>query len=177
MDNYDLRGEGYGNQGTLSVLEYQGKKGQMSKHFSNNLYVKNFSTDDSFDDEKLSKLFSSFGTVISACVMRDSEGRSRGFGFVCFEDSASAEKAAKAIHDYNMDADKNDPEAPSYSSLYVREAKKKSQRKQELLMNNFKYKKSIMFFSLFVKNFPPGTTEEELKIYFSSACQGEVTKV
>jgi len=37
-------------------------------------------------------------------------------------------------------------------------------------MANFKYKKSIMFFSLFVKNFPPGTTEEELKIYFSSAC-------
>lgn len=44
-------------------------------------------------------------------------------------------------------------------------------------MNNFKYKKSIMFFSLFVKNFPLGTTEEELKIFFSSACQGDVTKV
>ena len=45
-------------------------------------------------------------------------------------------------------------------------------------MSNFKYKKSIMFFSLFVKNFPPGTTEEEIRIYFSSACNGgEVTKV
>ena len=44
-------------------------------------------------------------------------------------------------------------------------------------MTNFKYKKSIMFFSLFVKNFPAGTTDDELKIYFSSACQGEVTKV
>jgi RNA recognition motif-containing protein len=45
-------------------------------------------------------------------------------------------------------------------------------------MNNFKYKKSIMFFSLFVKNFPPGTTEDELKIYFQSACNGgEVSKV
>jgi hypothetical protein len=59
----------------------------------------------------------------------------------------------------------------------VREAKKKSIRQKELEMNNFKYKKSIMFFSLFVKNFPPGTTEEELKIYFSTACQGEVTKI
>lgn len=45
------------------------------------------------------------------------------------------------------------------------------------MMQNFKYKKSIMFFSLFVKNFPPGTTEDELKIYFSTACQGEVTKI
>ena len=45
-------------------------------------------------------------------------------------------------------------------------------------MNNFKYKKSIMFFSLFVKNFPLGTTEEELKIYFTTACQGgEVTRI
>ncbi len=34
-----------------------------------------------------------------------------------------------------------------------------------------------MFFSLFVKNFPIGTTAEELKIYFSTACQGEVNRV
>lgn len=63
------------------------------------------------------------------------------------------------------------------TDLYVREAKKKQQRVHELQMNNFKYKKSIMFFSLFVKNFPPGTTDEELRIYFSTACQGDVTKV
>ena len=63
------------------------------------------------------------------------------------------------------------------TDLYIREAKKKYQRVAELQMNNFKYKKSIMFFSLFVKNFPPGTTVEELKIYFSTACQGEVNRV
>ena len=40
-------------------------------------------------------------------------------------------------------------------------------------MSNFKYKKSIMYFSLFVKNFPLGTTEEELRIYFNSATQGD----
>jgi hypothetical protein len=44
-------------------------------------------------------------------------------------------------------------------------------------MTNFKYKKSIMFFSLFVKNFPVGTTAEELQIYFQTACQGEVNRV
>lgn len=64
------------------------------------------------------------------------------------------------------------------TDLYIKEAKKKSQREKELLMNNFKYKKSIMYFSLFVKGFPDGTTEEELKIYFTTACQGgEVTRV
>jgi RNA recognition motif-containing protein len=39
-------------------------------------------------------------------------------------------------------------------------------------MNNFKYKKSIMYFSLFVKNFPLGTTEEELRLFFAQATQG-----
>lgn len=35
-----------------------------------------------------------------------------------------------------------------------------------------------MLFSLFVKNFPPGTTEEELTLFFKQASQGgEVTKV
>lgn len=63
------------------------------------------------------------------------------------------------------------------TDLYIKEAKKKTQREKELQMNNFKYKKSIMYFSLFVKNFPVGTTEEELKIYFSTACQGEVTRI
>lgn len=64
------------------------------------------------------------------------------------------------------------------TDLYIKEAKKKSQREKELTMNNFKYKKSIMYFSLFVKNFPVGTTEEELKIYFTTAGGGgEVTRI
>lgn len=45
-------------------------------------------------------------------------------------------------------------------------------------MKDYSYKKQTMFFKLFVKNFPAGTTEEELKIYFSNGCNnGEVTKV
>jgi len=168
------------------VLEYQGKKGQtITKKGCNNLYVKNFSKDPTFTEDSLADLFSEFGDVQNACIMRDANGESKGFGFVCFRDSSSAEKATKAVAEcnpQNLDGDeiedKNDSKDLSkFSKLYVREAKKKGQRYQELTMNNFKYKKSIMFFSLFVKNFPPGTTDDELKIYFSSACQGEVTKV
>jgi len=116
--------------------------------------------------------------------MRDGNGDSKGFGFVCFVDPASAQKAADEIMKQQMsdkDGDKIGEEAKivnsKFTNIYVREAKKKSQRQHELMMQNFKYKKSIMFFSLFVKNFPPGTTEDELKIYFSTACQGEVTKI
>lgn len=76
-----------------------------------------------------------------------------------------------------VDQEDKEKSSNKFANIYVREAKAKSQRQHELMMQNFKYKKSIMFFSLFVKNFPPGTTEDELKIYFSTACQGEVTKI
>ena len=118
--------------------------------------------------------------------MRDGQGVSKGFGFICFADPSAAEKATSyVLRNEATDGDKNQDSASEQrvikgvklGDLYVREAKKKEQRHHELQMNNFKYKKSIMFFSLFVKNFPIGTTEEELKIYFSSACQGDVTKV
>lgn len=106
--------------------------------------------------------------------MRDSQGKSKGFGFVCFEDPASAEKA---VQELNGRTDETNPADDSKPKLFVGEARKKSERAQQLQINNFKYKKSIMFFSLFVKNFPAGTTEEELRIFFSSASNGEVTKV
>jgi len=48
------------------------------------------------DDQGLSDLFAEFGTVASAKVIMDREtGRSKGFGFVEFDDDAAA-KAAMA---------------------------------------------------------------------------------
>lgn len=183
MDKYDLAGDGHGAEGVLTVLEYQGKKSQISAHKRsfNNVYVKGFPKD-SFTEEDLSKLFQEFGEIQNAAIMRDGNGESKGFGFVCFQESAAAEKATQFMMKIEQPTDKEDENFKKVNGckltdLYVREAKKKSQRLQELQMNLFKYKKSLMFFSLFVKNFPPGTTEEELKIYFATACQGEVTKV
>nr|CAI5832510.1 unnamed protein product [Callosobruchus analis] len=60
-----------------------------------NLYVKNL--DDTFDDEKLRKEFASYGTITSAKVMTEN-GRSKGFGFVCF---TSPEEATKAVTEMN----------------------------------------------------------------------------
>ena len=39
------------------------------------------------------KLFQPFGEILSACVMRDEEKKSKGFGFVCFKNSVDAKKA------------------------------------------------------------------------------------
>jgi polyadenylate-binding protein len=175
MDKYDLSNDGNGSVGTLSVLEYQGKKSALTTHKKsfNNVYVKGFPVE--YSDENLIDLFKEHGKIQNVAIMRDGTGVSKGFGFVCFEDSSSAEKATQHYQRLDADKDQAADEALGFkvSELYVREAKKKSVRVQELQMNNFKYKKSIMYFSLFVKNFPLGTTEEELRIYFNSATQGD----
>lgn len=50
--------------------------------------------------EELQNLFAQFGSIISAIVITDKySGRSKGFGFVEFENDADADKAIEAMHD------------------------------------------------------------------------------
>lgn len=66
------------------------KAGSQQQFQGVNLYVKNI--DDSFTDEKLREEFEKFGKITSVKVMLDDYGRSKGFGFVCFENADSASK-------------------------------------------------------------------------------------
>ena len=84
-----------------------------------NLYVKNL--DDTIDDERLRQEFQPFGTITSAKVMNE-EGRSRGFGFVCF---SSPEEATKAVTEMNGRIIVSKP-------LYVALAQRKEDRKAHL---------------------------------------------
>ena len=73
------------------------KMDRISKFQGVNLYVKNL--DDSVTDDILRDEFSSMGTITSARVMKDmKDGRSRGFGFVCF---SSPEEATRAVNEMN----------------------------------------------------------------------------
>lgn len=56
-------------------------------------------------DESLLEFFSKFGTVSKAEVVkeRDNPGRSRGFGFVEFEDDAAADKAVAEANNAELD--------------------------------------------------------------------------
>jgi len=73
------------------------KMDRISKFQGVNLYVKNL--DDSVTDDILREEFSSMGTITSARVMKESkEGRSRGFGFVCF---STPEEATRAVNEMN----------------------------------------------------------------------------
>ncbi|KAG5672844.1 hypothetical protein PVAND_002933 [Polypedilum vanderplanki] len=92
---------------------------RMSRYQGVNLYVKNL--DDSIDDERLRKEFAPFGTITSAKVMME-DGRSKGFGFVCF---SAAEEATKAVTEMNGRIVGSKP-------LYVALAQKKEDRKAHL---------------------------------------------
>jgi RNA recognition motif-containing protein len=66
------------------------------------IYVGNLSFDT--NDEQLNKIFTPFGTVTSASVIKDKyTDRSRGFGFVEMENVAEADKAIAELNGKTID--------------------------------------------------------------------------
>ncbi|CAJ0935385.1 unnamed protein product, partial [Mesorhabditis belari] len=96
------------------------KAERMQRYQGVNLYVKNL--DDSVDDETLRKSFEEFGKITSAKVMTDENGRSKGFGFVCFE---KPDEATKAVTEMNAKIICSKP-------LYVALAQRKDDRRAQL---------------------------------------------
>jgi polyadenylate-binding protein len=95
------------------------KMERLNRYQGVNLYVKNL--DDTIDDEKLRKEFQPYGTITSAKTMTE-DGRSKGFGFVCF---SSPEEATKAVTEMNGRIVGTKP-------LYVALAQRKEDRKAHL---------------------------------------------
>lgn len=96
----------------INNLELKGKKLEVSKHNKkdkkkpenpvaptvvkrNNLFVKNLP--EGTDDAKLKELFAEFGSIESAQVQKDGEGKTKDYGYVCFKEPAQAEAAIKAM--------------------------------------------------------------------------------
>jgi len=92
---------------------------RMNKYQGVNLYIKNL--DDTIDDERLRKEFSKFGTITSAKIMSEN-GRSKGFGFVCF---SAPDEATKAVTEMNGSIVGSKP-------LYVALAQRKEERRMHL---------------------------------------------
>jgi len=104
---------------TLKKMYEEKKQERQNRYMGINLYIKNL--DDTIDDERLKKEFVSFGTITSAKVMTEN-GRSKGFGFVCF---SAPEEATKAVTDMNGRIVGSKP-------LYVALAQRKEDRKNHL---------------------------------------------
>lgn len=94
---------------------------RISKFQGVNLYVKNL--DDTVTDDILREEFSQMGTITSARVMREmKDGRSRGFGFVCY---SSPEEATRAVNEMNGKLICNKP-------IFVALAQRKEVRRAQL---------------------------------------------
>ncbi|KAF2612580.1 hypothetical protein F2Q70_00010522 [Brassica cretica] len=124
-----------------------------------NLYVKNLA--ESTTDEDLKSAFGEFGEITSAVVMRDGDGKSKGFGFVNFEDAGDAAKAVEGLNGKTF-GDKE---------WYVGRAQKKSERESELKV---RYEESLreaadkfQSCNLYVKNLDESISDEKLKEMFA----------
>ncbi|KAI5655271.1 hypothetical protein M9H77_32458 [Catharanthus roseus] len=140
-------------------LRKQERETAMSKTKFNNVYVKNLS--DTTTDEDLKKTFGEYGTITSAVVMRDADGKSKCFGFVNFENADDAAKAVEALNGKKID-DKE---------WYVGKAQKKSEREQELKSKFEQTAKEAVDkyqgVNLYVKNLDDSIDDEKLKELFS----------
>ncbi|XP_044511167.1 polyadenylate-binding protein 2-like [Mangifera indica] len=131
----------------------------LSKTKFNNVYVKNLS--ETITDEDLKNVFGECGTITSAVVIRDGDGKSKCFGFVNFENADDAANAVDALNGKKFD-DKE---------WYVGKAQKKSERELEL---KGRFEQSIketvdkfQGLNLYVKNLDDSIDDEKLKELFS----------
>lgn len=132
----------------------------------NNCYVKNFSSD--LTDEEFKELFVEFGDIKSACIMKDEQNKSKGFGFVCFNDPNSAEAAVNAMNNKEING----------HILYVSRAQRKEER-QELLRQQYEKQRNERLAkyaagtNLYVKNLDDTIDDARLKEAFSK--YGKIT--
>nr|KYP62044.1 Polyadenylate-binding protein 3 [Cajanus cajan] len=125
-----------------------------------NVYVKNIS--ETYTDEDLKKLFSPYGTITSAVIMTEPNGKSKCFGFVNFESPDSAAAAVDRLNGSIVDDDK---------ALYVARAQRKAEREAELKAKFeqeriSKYEK-LQGANLYLKNLDDNINDEKLKEMFS----------
>lgn len=141
-------------------LRKQEREMAVDKTKFTNIYVKNLS--ESTTDEELNKVFSEYGTVTSAVVMRDADGNSKGFGFVNFENAEDAAKAVDALNGQKFDN----------KEWYVGKAQKKHEREQELKQRFEQTVKEAVDKSqglnLYIKNLDDTVDDDSLKELFSS---------
>ncbi|KAL2537887.1 Polyadenylate-binding protein 8 [Forsythia ovata] len=140
-------------------LRKQERESVFDKTKFNNVYVKNLA--ESTTDDDLKNFFGEYGTITSAVVMRDADGKSKCFGFVNFENAEDAAKAVEALNGAKID-DKE---------WYVGKAQKKFEREQELKSRFEQTAKEAVDkyqgVNLYIKNLDDSIDDGKLKEMFS----------
>lgn len=152
------------NDKKVFVGEFKSKRervdinGEQQKKFKN-IFVKNLNPETSND--KLQEEFKPHGEITSCVVMTDEEGKSKGFGFVAYEDHDHAELAVEAMDGKEIDGNK----------ITCCRAQKKAERANEL-KNKFEAQKierisRYQGVNLYIKNLEDGIDDERLRTEFS----------
>merc|ERR1719192_2250688 len=143
--------------------------GEKVKKFTN-VYVKNYG--ENLPDEKLEEVFSKFGKITSYKLVKDHDAedkegddegvnnsgdcKNKGYGFVAFQDSESAQKAVEELNGTEMFG----------KTLYVGRAQKKAERQQELRkkFDLLKVERARKYagINLYVKNLDDSIDDERL---------------
>ncbi|XP_043103303.1 polyadenylate-binding protein 1-like [Puntigrus tetrazona] len=141
-----------------SRKEREAELGAKAMEFTN-VYIKNFGED--IDSEKLKGIFSEFGKTLSVCVMTDERGRSRGFGFVNFENHGDARRAVTEMNGKELNG----------RVLYVGRAQKRLERQGELKRKFEQIKQEriqrYQGVNLYVKNLDDSIDDEKLRKEFA----------
>ncbi|PPQ87966.1 hypothetical protein CVT25_001045 [Psilocybe cyanescens] len=141
----------------ISRKERQSKLDEMKAQFTN-LYVKNI--DPEMSQEDFEKLFHQFGSVTSALISVDDEGKSKGFGFVNFDNHEEAQHAVDTLHDTEVNGRK----------LFVSRAQKKAEREEELRRSyeHAKMEKLSKYqgVNLYIKNLEDDVDDDKLRTEF-----------
>ncbi|PWN48161.1 putative PAB1-mRNA polyadenylate-binding protein [Violaceomyces palustris] len=124
-----------------------------------NVYCKN--VDSEVTQEQFEELFSKFGKVTSCVLSVDEDGKSRGFGFINYENHDEAQTAVDELNESEFHGQK----------LFVARAQKKTEREEELRRSyeaakNEKLSK-YQGVNLYLKNIPESFDDERLREEFA----------
>lgn len=145
------------------------KKELLANRFAQftNVYVKNIPVEAS--SEIVRALCEQYGEVTSAVVMKDAEGKSKGFGFVNFANHEGAAAAVEALHGKPYDF--NGLTHPESKALFVCRAQKKNERQAELRHKYAKLQQERVLkyqgVNLYVKNIADEFGDDWLKQEFA----------
>ncbi|EDO18455.1 hypothetical protein Kpol_1032p49 [Vanderwaltozyma polyspora DSM 70294] len=129
----------------------------MRKNGSGNIFIKNLHAD--IDNKALHDTFSVFGNILSCKIATDETGKSKGFGFVHFEEDTAASEAIDAINGMMLNG------LEVYVAAHV--SRKDRESKFEAAKANFT--------NVYVKNVDLEATEEEFEELFKKF--GPITSI
>lgn len=148
-----------GEKVEVSAFKSRKERGGNKFRFTN-VYVKNLPLD--WTLEEMQSKFAQYGNITSAHIPLDEEKKSRGFGFVNFENPEDASRASEALNNLDVAGEK---------PLYVVRAQKREEREKELRERfeqlKIERQKKYAGVNLYVKNLHDDVDDERLQAEFS----------